>query len=218
MNKFFLSLLSLLSLMSYAHQDLHITNLNNLIAQLKLKTHRAEFIDTPHLLETIINELYAIQDELQNISLFTHGALQNMAEIANNLNTISEQVSALVPEQQIDITLKTKVKAPRKSTTLSRTLKVLEKHRTLLKKHMRDFNTVNQILLATLQELETIQNEIYSLAHSVHSLSRCYHHQAKDLFAIALRLFKLTGIESDTGPYLCEAEAFFTPDAELEYE
>jgi hypothetical protein len=204
MNKFLVSAAVLIStaFSLSAFTDAH--NLNILIKQLHLKTSRAEFIDTPTLLQNIINELYTIQNELQSLSLFTHDALQNLSQASQNFNTISEQLSAIIPQSQLSITITPKVKTPRTKTSLSRTLKVLEKNQIILTKNIKNLNLVNKILEATLQELEVLQQEIYNLGLTVKQLALAYHTQAKDLFLIALKLFTLTGIESETGPYLGE--------------
>lgn len=184
----------------------HLETLDTLIKQLKLKTSRAEFIDTPQLLESIIEELHVILNELQSLSCFTHNALGNLAHIGQNFNIISEKISNLIPEKQIVLTIRSKDKEIKKNTSISHTLKVLEKYHLSLTKNIRSIDSINKILHATIDELENIQQEIYDLAHTIKDLALAYRHEAHELFTVALKLFTLTGIESDTGPYLDELE------------
>jgi hypothetical protein len=209
MNKLTICFLSIITSAICAEQQSHASNLNHLIKQLRLKTHRSEFIEAPQLLQSIISELYMIQSEFQSLSIFTHQILQNLSDATVSFNAISEQLSNIIPERQIALTLEPKNKAAKKKTSLSHALKTLEKYHVSLGKNIRDITTVNKILHATLEELEAIQIEISSLANTVKTLAISYHHQSKDLFAVALKLFKLAGIESDTGPYLCQADNLY---------
>jgi len=209
MNKLLICLLSTIACTIYTQPISHMNNLNGLIKQLRLKTHRAEFIDTPQLLQSIITELYTIQGEFQSLSIFTHQILQNLSDASSSFNAISEQLSNIIPEKQVTITLQPKNRPERKKTSISRALKTLEKYHVALGKSIRDITLVNKILQATLDELESIQNEIATLGNTVKTLALSYHHQAKDLFAISLKLFTLAGIESDTGPYLCQADELY---------
>ena len=204
MNKLYIGFISTTLFDLNAYQSSHVDNLDGLIKQLRLKTYRAEFIDTPALLQSIIQELYMIQSEFQSLSLFTHQILQNLSDTTTSFNAISEQMSNIIPERQVTVTFNPKKKPLKKRHSLSRTLKILEKYQDFLGKNIRDIGTVNKILQATLLELESLQQDINMLGQTVRSLALSFHHQAKDLFAIALKLFALAGIESETGPYLCQ--------------
>ncbi len=207
MKKLLIGLLSLCTIVAIPELPvLHSNKLDTLIKRLQLQTHRAEFIDTPALLQDIITEVYSIQEALQSLSYFTHNALKELSDITQKFNTISSQISTIIAKPQVTLSFTPKTTKPKKTTSLARTLKVLEKHHRMLSKNMSNLDTVNKILRATLQELETLQNEIYTLGQTVNALAFSQHHQAKDLFLIALKLFSLTGIESDTGPYLCETD------------
>lgn len=207
MKKLLLGLLSLSTMVALPElPTLHSNKLDTLIKRLKLHTHRGDLIDTPLLLQNIITEVYSIQESLQSLSCFTHNALQELSDITQKFNTISSQISNIISKPQITVPFNPKINKAKKTTSLSKTLKVLEKNHRILSKSMNNIDTVNKILRATLQELEALQNEIYALAQTVNTLAFSQHHQAKDLFLIALKLFTLTGIESDTGPYLCEAD------------
>lgn len=206
MNKVCFYIVSLLLITAHAHQVSHLNKLDSLIKQLRLKTYRAEFIHTPELLQCIITELYAIQNEFEALSVFTHQTLQNLSDTTTTFNSISEQISTLISEPQIDISFQPKKKVAKKSSSLARTVKTIEKYSVSLNKNIKNLTAVNKILQATLEELESIQNDIHSLAQTVKTLSISYHHQAKDLFLVALKLFRLAGIEDQTGPYLCQLD------------
>lgn len=156
----------------------------------------------PHLL-IIRTYIENLQYELQSITLSINTSLHNSAAQLATHTQIAARLSNLVPAKETVYNESIKEKNPKKNTSLTQCLKILDKYEKVLHSS-KAINHIEEILTSIIPVVDGVEKEVIDLGRISQELSFAQIAQARDMFNIALRFYKLTGIEGQTGPYISD--------------